>query len=112
MDPNYTENNASFSLPASLEGRKGGEIDENGYVGKKRKPPKRLNPSNNGSAKRSAASYRRKLVKGPDGTPVPKDALFYFPQYGEKDMTRPYECHRCVRLFSLEFDLKQVCSLL
>jgi len=89
------------------KGRKGGEIDENGYVGKKRKPPKRLNPSNNGSAKRSAASYRRKLVKGPDGTPVPKDALFYFPQYGEKDMTRPYECHRCVRLFSLEFDLKQ-----
>ena len=35
------------------------------------------------------------------------DALFYFPQEGEVDLTRPFQCDRCVRAFPREFDFRQ-----
>ena len=43
-----------------------------------------------------------------DRTESMQKYFFFFPQTGEKDMTKPNQCPKCVRKFELEDDLWQV----
>jgi len=109
-----------FEPPMELDWGPEDEDEEDDWKPKTKKGAKRKLGRPKGSGTGGAAK-RRRVRRNSDGTgqqpgvqrnrydvmQIQKEALFYFPQQGDIDRTRPFECDRCVRVFSLAFDLRQ-----